>query len=215
MAAKAKAKKAKKLPRGTKEERTAYAKSLIIANPNYGKARVNELVKGKYKVGLRRIDVARLKEETLVGRTKKQTGMVSVKRLIAEMLPPEDITKEQVIKIGFDEAYMKLRASGFITSEIRHIFSSESPIAVFNSKPFAAQLRTRRRWYRDMRKDGWTKGQIVTAINQYYSPEKEGSPFDFLKVEYLPPLKIDFDPGEERKRKIAAKKVKALGGHYR
>ena len=214
--AKTKAKKAKKLPRGTKAERTAYAKSLFIANPAYGKNRVNELIRKKYKVGLRRIDVARLKEETLVGRPKKQTGMVSVKRLLSkDVIPPEDITPEYITKIGFSEAYMRLSASGFISSEIRHIFSTGSPIAVFNSKPFAAQLRKRRRWYRDRRKAGWTKAQIVVAIKKFYAPEKGKSPFDFTKDVYLPPLKIDFDPGEERKRKIAAKKVKALGGSYR
>ena len=204
-----------KLPRGTKEERTEYARSLFIANPAYGKNRVNDLVRKRYRVGLRRIDVARLKEETLVGRPKAWTGMVSVSRMIREMLPPEDITREQIIVIGFDEAYMKLRAAGFITPEIRHIFTAENVPGLFSSEPFKAQLRTRWRWFRDRQKTGWTKRQIVDAIKRYYAPEKGKSPFDFLKAEYLPPLRIDFDPGEERKRKVAARKIKALGGTYR
>lgn len=211
-----KAKKSKGLPRGTKEERIEYARSLIIANPAYGKKRINELIRKKYQTGLRSIDVARLKEVTLIGRPKARTGIVSVERLLRDLLLPEEvITKSEVVKSGFDETYMKLRSASFIGAEIRYIFTTANPLAVFNSKPFKQSLRERRKWYRNRRKAGLSKRQIIDEIKRYYIPGQKQNPFDFTKDAYNPPPEAKFNAGEERKRIEAERRISTLGGTYR
>ena len=66
--------------------RLARAKALIIAHPSWGRARVNKELRKEYGVGLRTIDVQRLKEATLIGRPKASTGRKSVESILAEAL---------------------------------------------------------------------------------------------------------------------------------
>ena len=189
--------------------RLARAKTLIIAHPSWGRARVNKELRKQYGVGLRTIDVQRLKDATLIGRPKASTGRKSVEAILAEAL----ITPERVTIVGFDEAYMRLRSSGFINAEIRHIFSAGNVPALFSTEPFKIMLRNRRVWFKDKRKRGWSKVQIIDAIKRYYTPDVKGDPFDFLREVYPEVgtrLRIDFKTYRKTAAKRARKQVKKL-----
>lgn len=183
-----------------KAARIEFAKSYIIANPSKGKDKINAAIKTEFGVGLRRIDVARLKEKTLLGRTKRSTGIKSQERLIKEqIITPSRIAEEQqrrIITIGFDAAQHMLRSAGFLQFEINTIFSAQGVTQAFNSKPFKAMLKYRREFLQRKRKLGWTKAQIITNIKQHYQvKDARGKPltdpFDFLRHAYIPQPKKD------------------------
>lgn len=193
---------AKKVDRAVRLKR---AEALIIKHPEWGRVRVNKELRREYGVGLRTIDVQRLKDTLLLGRPKARTGRKSVASLLSEAL----ITPERVTVVGFDEAYMRLRSAGFINMEIRNIFSAGNTPMLFGTEPFKAMLQTRRRWFKSMVKRGWSKAQILNAIKKHYiTPER--SPFDFLRLEYRPPLRVDFRKYREVARKHAKRTVKPL-----
>jgi hypothetical protein len=54
----------------------------------------------------------------------------------------------------------------------------------FNSKPFLAMRRSRRRYCADLRKAGWTNMEIKGKISEYYRLGAKRNPWDFLKAEY-------------------------------
>ena len=179
------AKKAKRIKQtvASREERLARAKAIIIAHPEYGRVRVNKQLRKEFGIGLRTIDVQRLKDTTLIGRERAQTGRKSIVGLLAEEL----LTPERAVTIGFDEAYHKMRSAGFINMEIRNIFSAGNTPMLFTTEPFKAMLVSRRKWFRNRVGAGWSKGQVIDAVKNYYSVERR-SPFDFLRREYKPPI---------------------------
>jgi len=185
--------------------RLARAKTIIIAHPNWGRVRVNKQVRKEFGIGLRTIDVQRLKDTTLIGRERASTGRKSV----AEILAEEIITPERVITVGFDEAYHKMRSAGFINAEIRNIFSAGNTPMLFTTEPFKAMLVSRRKWFRDKIKSGWSKGQVIDTVKGYYSKEAR-SPFDFLRREYKPPYRVSQTAYREAARKRALKDTKTL-----
>lgn len=189
----------------SREERLARAKALIIQHPDWGRIKVNKQVRKEFGIGLRTIDVQKLKDTTLIGRERAQTGRKSV----AELLREELITPERMTTIGFDEAYHKMRSAGFINMEIRNIFSAGNTPMLFTTEPFKAMLVSRRKWFRDRVKSGWSKGQVIDAVKNYYSVERR-SPFDFLRKEYKPPLRVDFKVYREAMRKRAQRDTRAL-----
>lgn len=189
----------------SREERLARAKELIIAHPTWGRVRVNKELRKQYGIGLRTTIVQKLKDATLIGRERASTGRKSV----AELLREELITPERITTIGFDEAYHKMRSAGFINMEIRNIFSAGNTPMLFTTEPFKAMLVSRRKWFRDRVESGWSKVQIIEAIKKYYSVERR-SPFDFLRKEYKPPLRVDFKVYREAMRKRAQRDTRAL-----
>jgi len=192
---------AKKVDRSVRLKR---AEALIIQHPEWGRVRVNKELRKEYGVGLRTIDVQRLKDRTLIGRPKARTGRKSIASLLGEAL----ITPERVTVVGFDEAYMRLRSAGFINSEIREIFSAGNVPELFGTAPFKAMLRSRRQWFRDKIRRGWPKTKIIATIQQFYVPKP--SPFEFLRLEYQPPLKVDFVKYREVARRHAKRITKPL-----
>ena len=192
---------AKKVDRAVRLKR---AEALIIQHPEWGRVRVNKELRKEYGVGLRTIDVQRLKDRTLIGRPKARTGRKSIASLLGEAL----ITPERVTVVGFDEAYMKLRSAGFINSEIREIFSAGNVPELFGTEPFKDMLRSRRRWFKDMVRRGWSIAQIIETLNKFYGPKP--SPFEFLRREYQPPLRVDFVKYRDVARKRAVKITKPL-----
>ena len=183
--------------------RLAKAKVLIITHPDWGRVRVNKELRKQFGVGLRTIDVQRLKDTLLIGRPKARTGRKSVAAILAEAL----ITPERVTIVGFDEAYMRLRSAGFINMEIRHIFSAGNVPMLFGTEPFKIMLKNRRKWFMARRKKGWSKGQIIDAIKKYYTPEKRGDPFDFLREVY-PEVGMRLRIDRKTYRIAAAKKAR-------
>ena len=210
----------------------AFAKALIISKPHLGKDAINKVVRAEYGTGLRRIDVARLKESTLIGRPKKSTGMKSMQQLVKLQLVPTTIEAKQlkVATVGFDTAFHMLRSAGFLEHEIRKIFSAHGVSLVFNSKPFKAMVKSRRNLIKEKRKAGWTNSEIVKYINDFYKvrgPDGKplADPFDFLRKEYQPAPKrskkdvkqaLDIRYERNKQRKAAVKVERLYGrGHRR
>lgn len=195
------------LPRVSKTVREKRAKQMIIDHPSWGKRHINKELRKELGAGLRDDTVARLKEKTLTGRPRAKTGRKSVIQLLAEEL----ITPDLVAKTGIEEINHKLLSAGFLKMEIRHILSAGNIPQLFKTKPFILMLQERRRWWREMRRAGFTNAEIVDAIRRYYSVEGR-SPFDFLRVEYKPPRKADIVKYREAARKRSERKVATLYG---
>ena len=202
------AKKIKQI--ASREERLARAKALIIQHPEWGRIRVNKELRKQYGIGLRTMDVQKLKDATLIGRPRASTGRKSVEAILAEGV----VTPERVTEVGFDEAYHRLRSAGFLNIEIRWIFSAGNVPMLFGTEPFKIMLQNRRKWFRDKVNRGWSKIQIIDAIKRYYAPEKKkGDPFDFLREVYPQVgmrLRIDFKDYRITAAKRARKKTKVL-----
>lgn len=92
----------------------------------------------------------------------------------------------------------------------RHVVPQALP---FNSKPFLAMRRSRRRWVSDLHKLGWTDFEIKLKIREYYNRGSDRSPFDFLKEEYENPKKIT-DYQKSVKIKIRSRISRTFGKLY-
>jgi len=219
--------------RTTKQQRDiklAFAKALIISNPNLGKDAINKQVRKEYGTGLRRIDVAKLKDATLLGRPKKSTGIKSVRKLVEEqvlVLPTEKAREYKLVTVGFDTAFHMMRSAGFLPFEIQNVFSANGVSLVFGSNPFKAMLKSRRAWVRDKKKRGWSNDDIILEIKKYYSitdskGQPKHSPFDFLRKEYEPRPKKDkaeiksalskqYEKNKQRKAAISTEQLYGRG----
>lgn len=194
------------MARTDRESRIKRAVELISDHPQWGKDRVNAQIKREFGVGLRTTDVAKLKQATLL--VKPIVGKKRIDRLIELDIPPH-LPRETLVKIGFEEQYHRMRSCGFLDFEIRHILSAGNLPMLFETKPFNAMLRDRLTWVKRMRKAGWTKEQVIFEIKRYYS-KPERSPFDFLRKEYKPPLKVDFKIYREAARQRAERETSSL-----
>lgn len=186
----------------TREERLGYARALIRSHPNWGKDRINLAVKNEYGMGIRRVDMAHLKMEMVFDEGK----------FAPPDAPPAD---QRIISMGFIEAQQLLVSSGFLPKEIRELFSGHGVVDMLNSKPLHAMLRERRRWVADMRHKGMTGKQIIAAIQAWYAQGegdggKKRSPFDFLRREYRPPVKIERKEYREAARRRAQSMIQSL-----
>ena len=198
--------------RTTKQQRDiklAFAKALIISNPNLGKDAINKAVRKEYGTGLRRIDVAKLKDATLFGRPKRSTGIKSAEQLIKEqILVPSTETQRsfKIVTIGFDTGYHMMRSAGFLDFEIRNLFSAKGGALVFSSQPFRDMLKYRRQFVKSKLKKGWTKPEIIKNITQHYQVKDAvgkplTNPFDFLREAY------DYDGRKPAPHKAKVKDV--------
>ena len=198
---------------GSREQRLRFARELIIAHPEWGKDRLNKEVRGQFGTGLRRIDVAQMKDQVLIGRPKRSTGRLSVDALVRKsILLPEvkdRVKGERIVKVGFDEAYHRMRAAGFIDAEIRHFFSAGNVPELFNTKPYIEMLKERHHQFREWRQKGWSKQQVIDTIKEYYSKPKR-SPFDFLRKSYRPPRNLDTKAYRRTARRTAQLKTQGL-----
>jgi len=213
------------MARSSRQERLHWARLYIIQHPTVGKDAINKAIRKEYGVGLRRIDVARLKETTLIGRPKARTGLKPVAKLLKEEILKPDISERaktlRVATIGFDAAFMALRSAGFSSSEIRIIFGAPNVPQLFSTPEFEAMLRDRRQWIRQMRKAGKSKEQILAAIERYYATidkktgKPKNSPFDFLRdAAYRQPRRgrmtiPEYRAAQQRKAERKTAKLKA------
>jgi hypothetical protein len=69
----------------------------------------------------------------------------------------------------------------------RHIVKQS---LAFNSKPFLAMRRSRRRWVHDLQKLGWADYDIKLKIREFYNKGSSRDIYSFLKIEYHPPHKL-------------------------
>jgi len=198
-----------------KSERTAYAKQLIIANPTWGKDKINKAVRVRYNVGLRRVDVARLKEVTLIGRPKAQTGRKPIEKIVKQrIITPiisERVREFKVAIIGFDAAYHLMRSAGFLDNEIKETFGAPNVPALFGTDVFKTMLKDRRAWFMSMLRQGISKAHIIGEIKAHYLKPKRDV-FDFLRAGYDYKKKGQLTEAEYRymQRKQAQGKIKDL-----
>jgi hypothetical protein len=83
----------------------------------------------------------------------------------------------------------------------------------FNSKPFLAMRRSRRKYIANLRQVGWNDYEIRQKLNDYYRLGMGRSPFDYLKAEYRPARKLtDFE--DATKRRIRSRLTRTLGKIY-
>jgi len=186
----------------TREERLEYARLLIRRHPEWGEPRLNLSLKTEYGAGLRRVDLARLKQEMIFAEGK--------------YTPPDDIAADnRIISMGFVEAQQVLTSAGFLPKEIRELFSAHGVVDMLNSQPFKEMMRERRRWVKEMRHAGMSTRQIMDSIKEWYSRDEKRSPFEFLRREYKPPLKVTRTEYREAIRRRANRQVKKLYGGRR
>ena len=181
----------------TRQERLDYAKTLVRKHPNWGKDRINLAVKNEYGMGLRRVDMAHLKMEMVFDEGK----------FAPPDAPPAD---QRIISMGFIEAQQLLVSNGFLPKEVRELFSGHGVVEMLNSKPLHAMLTERRRWVATMRRQGMTGKEIITAIQAWYKQDEKRSPFDFLRREYKPPVKIERKEYREAARRRAVSLTASL-----
>jgi hypothetical protein len=108
-----------------------------------------------------------------------------------------------------------LRDDGFLYSEIKALDKAKGGStgggAVkknvvpqhldFNSKPFLAMRRSRRRYIKDLMKLGWSQQEVSLKIKEYYRLGKRDI-FSFLKIEYSPPHRLsDYQDAVKRKNR--------------
>ena len=161
----------------TKDERLEYARQLIRNHPSWGEPRLNLSIRNEMGQGLRKQDLAAIKQEMLFGGKFVPAGAQQY--------------DEDTITLGFTEASQMLTSAGFLPSEIRKFFSAMGIVDALNSHPFHDMLKERRRWVNEMRKQGLTTRQIMDAIKAWYARDAGRSVFDWLRREYRPPHKVD------------------------
>jgi hypothetical protein len=83
----------------------------------------------------------------------------------------------------------------------------------FNSKPFLAMRRSRRRWVNDLQKLGWSDYDIKLKIKEYYSKGAGRSVYDWLKISYAPPHKLS-DYQRAISLKIRSRVSRTMGRLY-
>jgi len=180
-----------------RQERIEYARLLIRRHPEWGEPRLNLSIKTEYGTGLRRKDLAALKQGMVFGEGR--------------FTPPGDISGDnRIISMGFVEAQQMLISAGFLPQEIRKLFGAHGVVDAMNSKPFHAMLVERRRWVNEMRKTGMSSKEIMTAIKMWYGRDEQRSPFDFLRKEYRPPQKVNRTAYRDAARRRASRMVTGL-----
>ena len=112
----------------------------------------------------------------------------------------------------------QLLAEGFLFSEVSAFNDAKTPDGTpqdfaFNSKTFRAARQSRQEWIRDLKKIGWTEGEIKQRLVAYYRLKAGRTPFDFLKLSYLPSRTIS-DFADAVKRKIRSRVSRTFGRAY-
>ena len=185
-----------------RKDRFDYARQLIRRHPEWGEPRLNLSIRNEYGIGLRRVDLARLKQETIFAEGR--------------YTPPDDIAIDnRIVSMGFVEAQQVLTSAGFLPKEIREFFSAHGVVDMLNSQPFKEMLRERRRWIKEMRHAGMSTRQIIDSIKEWYGKSEKRSPFEFLRREYKPPLKVTRKEYREAARRRAGRQVRKLYGSSR
>lgn len=111
--------------------------------------------------------------------------------------------------VSYTKAITQLIAHGFVASEIREFLGAGNAPGLFATEPFKAMLKSRDKWRADRRRAGWTDTQIRKAVVGYYD-KKKNSPFDFLRLEYRSPLKVDMKSYREAARRRAKRNTAKL-----
>lgn len=95
-----------------------------------------------------------------------------------------------------------LHSAGFTLHEIT-VFN-EADNAIDCDMPVVQQMmQSRSKWIAKLKKTRWSDEDIASTIRNYYLNKDKSSPFAFLKAEYMPPNKTDFQEARRRKAKAS------------
>ena len=100
------------------------------------------------------------------------------------------------------ETINALHDAGFTLHEITLFNEADNPIDVSMSV-VRQMLVSRKKWIDKLTDTGWSKEEIAGTIRNYYIRKSDTSPYDFLKAEYMPPKKTDFQEARRRKAKAS------------
>lgn len=118
------------------------------------------------------------------------------------------------MSISFED-YQRLRNVGFTEYEIEQLSNATDPSGNpqppidLNSAPWEATLESRKWWLVDKIEKGWSEEEINETINNFYMRDRRRSPWDFLKIEYRPPKRVDYWSAMRNRKK--AEIVSELG----
>ena len=112
-----------------------------------------------------------------------------------------------------------LKSSGFLPNEIEAFDTAKTPDGekqklAFDSAPFMSMIMSRVKWITDLKERGWSNSQIINQIRRYYHMKSGRSPFDFLKLEYKPPKKIDFIEASKTRTRVKTRVSNTFGKGY-
>lgn len=123
--------------------------------------------------------------------------------------------------LSYDQVriYDALVKAGFLPFEGVRIAGADSMPAAWNTAPVQAAVQHRKEWVAWLRSRGWTDQEIRREINRYYQKDpKKRDPWDWIKKEYQPRLKIkDFTMAMGRRKQgmRARGRTRALYGARR
>ncbi len=109
--------------------------------------------------------------------------------------------------ISFEDA-KRLEAAGFLEYEIAAFAlaidgeGKPQPPVILDSPVWLRVLASRREWVDDKIERGWTDEQITETLMDYYRRKEERTPWDFLKAEYRPPMKVDYTAAIRRRAQM-------------
>ena len=118
--------------------------------------------------------------------------------------------------ISLEDAH-RLTAAGFVDSEVEAYATATDPKGNpqppidLNSPAWQAALKSRREWIEDKVDRGWSPEEINAEILGYYARGAKRNPWDFLKIEYKDPQKVDYRAAVRRRAKA---RVTAVLGKY-
>lgn len=119
---------------------------------------------------------------------------------------------------------VQLMNDGFQDFEIEEFSQGRTPsgrsqpAVNINSPLWESVRRNRRNWYYDKRNRGWSDVEIRDEIRRYYLRRRERTPWDFLKAEYKPPMRLDYKTTIKARaevRKFGVQRYKAGPGRSR
>lgn len=104
----------------------------------------------------------------------------------------------------------QLRNSGFLIWEIEQF---DKGSVNFGSHTFQSAIRSRKLWVEAMRKVGWSDQLIGNRLRHWYKLKKGRNPFDWLKMEYKPPIKLTI---QQLAKQLAIRRSvsRVLGSNY-
>jgi len=110
------------------------------------------------------------------------------------------------------EVYRGWRNAGFLSEEAEELTYGKEGVevnseAVYNSAPGRAARAGRQQWIKGLLAQGWTKEEIEREARAYYTRDTSRSPWDFIRLEYKPREKKDY---QEAARRRAEAQVKTL-----
>ena len=106
--------------------------------------------------------------------------------------------------LSFEDAE-RLRLAGFIEFELEEFSTATTPSGQpqpaidLDGEVWQRVLESRRDWTTDKIVRGWTRDEIENVIMEYYLTKEGRSPWDFLKIEYRPPEKLDYKAAIRRR----------------